>query len=254
MYIDTHAHLYVSEFDADRNEMMQRALNAGVKQVVLPAIDSETTAAMHALKKQFPKNIHLRMGLHPTHVKENVEEELVHVANELEKNNFVAVGEIGMDLYWDKTYQKEQQKAFAQQIDWALAYDLPIVIHCREAFDEIFEVLEGVVNQRLRGIFHCFTGNVAQAQRAIELNMLLGIGGVLTFKNSGLAETISKIPLAHLVLETDAPYLAPMPFRGKRNESAYLPLVAQRLAQVYQVSDEQVAQITTANAQKLFGI
>ncbi len=254
MYIDTHAHLYVSEFDADRNEMMQRALNAGVKQVVLPAIDSETTAAMHALKKQFPKNIHLMMGLHPTHVKENVEEELVHVANELEKNNFVAVGEIGMDLYWDKTYQKEQQKAFAQQIDWALAYDLPIVIHCREAFDEIFEVLEGVVNQRLRGIFHCFTGNVAQAQRAIELNMLLGIGGVLTFKNSGLAETISKIPLAHLVLETDAPYLAPMPFRGKRNESAYLPLVAQRLAQVYQVSDEQVAQITTANAQKLFGI
>lgn len=254
MYIDTHAHLYVSEFDADRNEMMQRALNAGVKQVVLPAIDSETTAAMHALKKQFPKNIHLMMGLHPTHVKENVEEELVHVANELEKNNFVAFGEIGMDLYWDKTYQKEQQKAFAQQIDWALAYDLPIVIHCREAFDEIFEVLEGVVNQRLRGIFHCFTGNVAQAQRAIELNMLLGIGGVLTFKNSGLAETISKIPLAHLVLETDAPYLAPMPFRGKRNESAYLPLVAQRLAQVYQVSDEQVAQITTANAQKLFGI
>lgn len=254
MYIDTHAHLYVSEFDADRNEMMQRALNAGVKQVLLPAIDSETTAAMHALKKQFPKNIHLMMGLHPTHVKENVEEELVHVANELEKNNFVAFGEIGMDLYWDKTYQKEQQKAFAQQIDWALAYDLPIVIHCREAFDEIFEVLEGVVNQRLRGIFHCFTGNVAQAQRAIELNMLLGIGGVLTFKNSGLAETISKIPLAHLVLETDAPYLAPMPFRGKRNESAYLPLVAQRLAQVYQVSDEQVAQITTANAQKLFGI
>ena len=254
MYIDTHAHLYVSEFDADRNEMMQRALNAGVKQVVLPAIDSETTAAMHALKKQFPKNIHLMMGLHPTHVKEHVEEELVHVANELEKNNFVAVGEIGMDLYWDKTYQKEQQKAFAQQIDWALAYDLPIVIHCREAFDEIFEVLEGVVNQRLRGIFHCFTGNVAQAQRAIELNMLLGIGGVLTFKNSGLAETISKIPLTHLVLETDAPYLAPMPFRGKRNESAYLPLVAQRLAQVYQVSDEQVAQITTANAQKLFGI
>jgi TatD DNase family protein len=254
MYIDTHAHLYVSEFDADRNEMIQRALNAGVKQVVLPAIDSETTAAMHALKKQFPKNIHLMMGLHPTHVKENVEEELVHVANELEKNNFVAVGEIGMDLYWDKTYQKEQQKAFAQQIDWALAYDLPIVIHCRKAFDEIFEVLEGVVNQRLRGIFHCFTGNVAQAQHAIELNMLLGIGGVLTFKNSGLAETISKIPLAHLVLETDAPYLAPMPFRGKRNESAYLPLVAQRLAQVYQVSDEQVAQITTANAQKLFGI
>jgi TatD DNase family protein len=254
MYIDTHAHLYVSEFDADRNEMMQRALNAGVKQVVLPAIDSETTAAMYALKKQFPENIHLMMGLHPTHVKENVEEELVHVANELEKNNFVAVGEIGMDLYWDKTYQKEQQKAFAQQIDWALAYDLPIVIHCREAFDEIFEVLEGVANQRLRGIFHCFTGNVEQAHRAISLNMLLGIGGVLTFKNSGLAETISKIPLAHLVLETDAPYLAPMPFRGKRNESAYLALVAQRLAQVHQVSDKEVARMTTTNAQKLFGI
>lgn len=254
MFIDTHTHLYVSEFDADRSEMIQRALNEGIQQFVLPAIDSETTEAMYALKQSFPKNIHLMMGLHPTHVGANVEEELAHVFEQLHTNDFVAVGEIGMDLYWDKTHQKQQQEAFAQQIDWALALDLPIVIHCRDAFDEIFEVLEGVQDERLRGIFHCFTGNLEQAQRAIELQMLLGIGGVLTFKNSGLAETVAQIPLDHIVLETDAPYLAPVPYRGKRNESAYLPLIAQRLSEVSNCAISDVALTTTANAKKLFGI
>lgn len=254
MLIDTHTHLYVSEFDSDRDAAIARAKELGVGQFVLPAIDSETTAAMHALKSQYPNEIHLMMGLHPTHVGVNVEQELTHVRKQLHAHDFVAVGEIGMDLYWDKTYLKEQQEAFARQIGWALESDLPIVIHCREAFDEIFEVLEGVTNQRLRGIFHCFTGDLAQARRAIDLNMLLGIGGVVTYKNSGLAETVAQIPLKHLVVETDAPYLAPMPVRGKRNEPAYLPLVAQRLAQVRQVSVEDVARITTANAQKLFGL
>ncbi|MGB0255124.1 MAG: TatD family hydrolase [Flavobacteriaceae bacterium] len=254
MLIDTHTHLYVSEFDNDRDAVIARAKELGVGQFVLPAIDSQTTASMHVLKSQYPNEMHLMMGLHPTHVDENVEQELAHVREQLHTHNFVAVGEIGMDLYWDKTYLKEQQEAFACQIGWALEFDLPIVIHCREAFDEIFEVLEGVNDKRLRGIFHCFTGTLEQARRAIDLNMLLGIGGVVTFKNSGLAETVAQIPLKHLVVETDAPYLAPMPHRGKRNESCYLPLVAKKLAETHNVSVSEIIKITTENAKKLFEI
>ena len=254
MLIDTHTHLYVSQFDADRSQMIKRALDAGVEQFVLPAIDSETTAAMHSLKLDYPNNIHLMMGLHPTHVGENLIEEMAHVQQQLATHSFVAVGEIGMDLYWDKSYQKEQKDAFAKQIAWALDYNLPIVIHCREAFDQIFEVLEGVQDNRLRGIFHCFTGNLSQAHRAIGFNMLLGIGGVVTFKNSGLAKTIAKIPLKHIVLETDAPYLAPMPFRGKRNESAYISHVAQKVALTHNISLAQVAKQTTENAINLFNL
>ena len=254
MLIDTHTHLYVSEFDADRPDMIKRALDAGVEQFVLPAIDSQTTAVMHSLKHDYPNNIHLMMGLHPTHVGDNLEEELAHVQQQLATHSFVAVGEIGMDLYWDKTYQKEQQEAFAKQIAWALAYDLPIVIHCRDAFDEIFEVLEGVEDARLRGIFHCFTGDAKQAQRAIEFNMLLGIGGVVTFKNSGLAQTLANITMEHIVLETDAPYLAPTPFRGKRNESSYITYVAEKVALIHNISLAQVAKQTTENAKNLFGL
>jgi TatD DNase family protein len=254
MLIDTHTHLYVSEFDNDRDAVIARAKELGVGQFVLPAIDSETTVAMHALKSQYPNEMHLMMGLHPTHVGANVEQELAHVQQQLHAHNFVAVGEIGMDLYWDKSYQKEQQEAFARQIGWALEFDLPIVIHCREAFDEIFEVLEGVNDKRLRGIFHCFTGTLVQARRAIDLNMLLGIGGVVTFRNSGLAETVAQIPLEHLVLETDAPYLAPMPHRGKRNESSYLPLIATTLAETHNVSVSEIIKSTTENAKKLFEI
>lgn len=254
MLIDTHTHLYVSEFDDDRDVMIQRALDSGVSQFVLPAIDAETTEAMHALKRDYPNNMHLMMGLHPTHVNPNYKEALNHVYQQLKTHNFVAVGEIGMDLYWDKTYQKEQQQAFAQQIEWALSFDLPIVIHCREAFDEIFEVLESVKDKRLRGIFHCFTGNASQAQRVISHNMLLGIGGVVTFKNSGLAETLAQVPLNHIVLETDSPYLAPVPYRGKRNESSYLACISAKIAKVYGISEENVAKITTQNAKQLFNI
>lgn len=252
MIIDTHTHLYVSEFDADRTDVIKRAMDVGVNQFVLPAIDSETTDVMYALKRDYPENIHLMMGLHPTHVGENLSEELEHVEQQLATNSFVAVGEIGIDLYWDKTYQKEQQEAFAKQITWALAYDLPIVIHCREAYDEIFDVLEGVQDERLRGIFHCFTGDLKQAQRAIDLNMLLGIGGVVTFKNSGLAHTVANIPMEHIVLETDAPYLAPNPFRGKRNESSYIIHVAEKLALIHNISLAQVSKLTTENAINLF--
>ena len=254
MFIDTHTHLYVSEFDHDRAAAIARAKELGVKQFILPAIDSETTVAMHSLKKEYPDEMHLMMGLHPTHVGINVEEELAHVYEQLHSHHFVAVGEIGMDLYWDKTYQKEQQEAFSRQIQWALEFDLPIVIHCREAFDEIFEVLEGVKDKKLRGIFHCFTGNMNQAQRAMELNMLLGIGGVITFKNSGLAETVAQLPLANIVLETDAPYLAPVPHRGKRNESSFLPYIATKLAETQYVSLQEIAKITSQNAKNLFNI
>ncbi len=254
MLIDTHTHLYVKEFDADRTEVITRAKKAGVMQFVLPAIDSETSEAMHALKRDYPNNIHLMMGLHPTHVGDNVAEELANVYAQLQQHHFVAVGEIGMDLYWDKTYLKAQQEAFAQQIAWALEFDLPIVIHCREAFDEVFEVLEGVNNSKLRGVFHCFTGNATQAQRAINFNMYLGVGGVVTFKNGGLAETLSHIPLTSVVLETAAPYLAPVPYRGKRNEPSFLKLIAAKVAAVYGISVQEISEITAQNAKKLFGI
>ena len=254
MLIDTHTHLYASEFAADRADVIDRAKEAGVLQFLLPAIDSETTEAMHALKRDYPNTMHLMMGLHPTHVGDTVAEELAHVYAQLQQHQFVAVGEIGMDLYWDKNYKKAQQEAFAQQITWALEFDLPIVIHCRDAFDEIFEVLEGVNNTKLRGVFHCFTGDITQAQRAIDLNMLVGIGGVVTFKNAGLSETLAQIPLASVVLETDAPYLAPTPHRGKRNESSFLPLIATKVASVYGRNTHLIAQITTQNAKKIFGI
>ena len=254
MLIDTHTHLYASEFAADRADVIDRAKEAGVLQFVLPAIDSETTEAMHALKRDYPNTMHLMMGLHPTHVGDTVAEELAHVYAQLQQHQFVAVGEIGMDLYWDKNYKKAQQEAFAQQITWALEFDLPIVIHCRDAFDEIFEVLEGVNNTKLRGVFHCFTGDITQAQRAIDFNMLVGIGGVVTFKNAGLSETLAQIPLASVVLETDAPYLAPTPHRGKRNESSFLPLIATKVASVYGLNTHKIAQITTQNAKKIFGI
>ena len=254
MLIDTHTHLYVEEFDTDRTQVITRAMEAGVLQFVLPAIDSETTDAMHALKREYPKNMYLMMGLHPTHVGKNVAEELEHVYTQLQQHQFVAVGEIGMDLYWDQTYREAQQQAFAQQIAWALEFDLPIVIHCREAFDEIFEVLEGINNAKLRGVFHCFTGNAIQAQRAIDLNMYIGIGGVVTFKNGGLAETLAHIPLESIVLETDAPYLAPTPHRGKRNESSFLPLIASKVASVCGLAVQEITQITTQNAKKLFRI
>ena len=254
MLIDTHTHIYADAFDDDRDEAISRAQSVGVSQLILPSIDSKTTAIMHEVKSNYPETIHLMMGLHPTHVGLNVEEELAHVREQLDAHSFVAVGEIGMDLYWDKTYQSQQQDAFARQIDWALSADLPIVIHCREAFAPIFEVLEGVNDSRLRGVFHCFTGNRNDAQRALDLGFYLGIGGVVTFKNGKIDQFLADLPLEKIVLETDSPYLAPTPHRGKRNESAYLPIVANKMAELFGITTAEMARITSKNAQQLFDL
>ncbi|WP_300978348.1 TatD family hydrolase [Flavobacterium sp.] len=251
---DTHTHLYAEEFDQDRSEMIQRAINAGVSRFFIPAIDSTCTQAMYDLEQDFPENVFLMMGLHPTYVKDNYEAELAHVASELAKRKFYAIGEIGIDLYWDKTRLKEQQIAFRQQIQWAKQYKLPIVIHCREAFDEIFEILEEEKSPELFGIFHCFSGTYEQALQAISYNMLLGIGGVVTFKNGKIDQFLDRIDLRHIVLETDSPYLAPIPFRGKRNESSYVVNVAAKLAAIYNKSVAEIAQITTENSKRVFGI
>lgn len=251
---DTHTHLYSEQFDTDRNEMIQRALDAGVRRFFVPAIDSTYLNSMLALEKSFPENIFLMIGLHPTHVKENFEEELTFVKHWLDKRNFYAVGEIGIDLYWDKTLLKQQQIAFKTQIEWAKEKNLPIVIHCREAFDEIFEVLEAMKDDRLFGIFHCFSGNLEQAKKAISYNMKLGIGGVVTFKNGKIDQFLHEIPLKHIVLETDSPYLAPTPFRGKRNESSYIVKVLDKLAEIYNLSSEEIAEITTQNSKNVFGV
>lgn len=254
IFTDTHTHLYSEEFDQDRNEMIQRAINSGVSRFFVPSIDSNYTQKMYELEKQFPENIFLMMGLHPTYVKENYLEELAHVETELSKRKFQAIGEIGIDLFWDKTFLKQQQHAFQHQIQLAKKYNLGINIHCRDAFDETFEVLESEKAADLFGIFHCFTGDLAQAEKAISLGMKLGIGGVATFKNGKIDQFLNQIDLKHIVLETDSPYLAPVPYRGKRNESSYVTLVAQKLAEIYNLSIEEIAQITTENSKAVFGI
>jgi len=251
---DTHTHLYSSQFQEDRNEMMQRAIDAGVSRLFVPSIDSSYTQRMYDLESQFPENVFLMMGLHPTYVKENYLEELAFVETELDRRKFFAVGEIGMDLYWDKSFLKEQQHAFQHQIQLAKKHQLGINIHCRDAFDETFEVLESEKATDLYGIFHCFTGDFEQAQRAISLGMKLGIGGVATFKNGKIDQFLHEIDLQHIVLETDSPYLAPAPHRGKRNESSYTLLVAQKLAEIYKVTVEEIAQTTTENSKAVFGI
>lgn len=251
---DTHTHLYSEEFDLDRNEMMQRAINAGVSRFFVPSIDSNYTSKMYELENQYPENVFLMMGLHPTYVKENYLEELAHVEQELTKRKFYAIGEIGIDLFWDKTFLKEQQYVFKYQIQLAKKYKLAINIHCRDAFDAVFEILEDEKAIDLFGIFHCFTGDLAQAQRAISLGMKLGIGGVATFKNGKIDQFLDEIDIKHIVLETDAPYLAPVPYRGKRNESCYTLLIAQKLAEIYQLPIEEIAKITTENSKQIFGI
>ena len=234
--------------------MMQRAIEAGVSRLFVPSIDSTYTQKMYDVEAQFPDHVFLMMGLHPTYVKENYLEELAFVETELERRKFYAVGEIGMDLYWDKSFLKEQQHAFQHQIQLAKKHKLGINIHCRDAFDETFEVLESEKASDLFGIFHCFTGDLDQAQRAISLGMKLGIGGVATFKNGKIDQFLNEIDLQNIVLETDSPYLAPLPHRGKRNESSYTLLVAQKLAEIYKVSLAEIAQITTENSKAVFGI
>jgi TatD DNase family protein len=232
--------------------MIERALKAGISRFYLPAIDSSYTESMYALERKYPENIFLMTGLHPTHVKKDPKTELAHIKENLEYRKFVAIGEIGIDLYWDKTNLKQQQTAFRFQIQLAKQYKLPIVIHCRDAFDEVFEILEAEKSDDLFGIFHCFTGTLAQAHRAISYNMKLGIGGVVTFKNGKIDQFLSEIDLSHIVLETDAPYLSPEPFRGKRNESAYLLNVLDKVAVVYGMDKQDIAEITTNNALDIF--
>ena len=254
MLTDTHTHLYSEAFAEDRNHMMQRAFDAGIDRFFIPAIDSGYTEAMYDLEAAYPKNVFLMMGLHPTSVKENFEEELAHVEAQFKRRSFFAVGEIGIDLYWDKSTLGIQKIAFKRQIQLAKKYKLPIVIHCRDAFDEIFEVLETEKSDNLFGIFHCFTGTFEQAQRAISFNMKLGIGGVVTFQNGKIDTFLDQIPLKHIVLETDSPYLAPAPFRGKRNESSYLALICKKLSEIYNISEEELARVTTENSKNIFKI
>lgn len=252
--IDTHTHLYSKQFSGDVDAAIQRAEKEGVEKFYLPAIDSESLEAMLALEARYPGKCIAMMGLHPCSVKADHAEEMQLVERELARRKWVAVGEIGLDFYWDRTFEKEQYAAFHQQIEWALHYEIPIVIHCREAMPETIGVVREHQKGNLRGIFHCFTGSYESARQITDLGFYLGIGGVLTYKNAGLGDAIREIPLEHLVLETDSPYLAPAPFRGKRNESGYLRYVLEKLAEVKGLSPEEVARITTLNAEKIFGM
>jgi TatD DNase family protein len=254
MYLtDTHCHLYVKAFNNDRAAMIERAMTAGINRFYLPAIDSEETDNMLALETAYPDNCFAMMGLHPCSVKEDYEKELAHVEEWLAKRSFVAIGEIGLDFYWDKTFMEQQYMAFRQQIEWALQYDKPIVIHTRNAMQDTINVVKEYIPRGLKGIFHCFSGSYESAVQIVNMGFYLGIGGVLTYKNAGLPEALADIGLEHLVLETDAPYLTPVPYRGKRNESSYLLYVAEKLAEVKQVSLAEIAAITSINAQKIFG-
>ena len=252
--IDTHTHLYLDQFKEDIDNVISRAKEIGVKKFIFPAIDSSHFENMHNLKNKYPDNIYLMSGLHPTNVKENYKNELDFVVDSLKTRDYVAIGEIGIDLYWDKSFLNEQQEAFTFQIRLAIKHDLPIVIHCRDAFDEIFEILDKENCDKLRGVFHCFTGTLEQAKRAIDLGFVLGIGGVVTFKNGGIDKFLNQIDLKNIVLETDAPYLAPVPFRGKRNESSYIIYVIDKLSEIYGLSKEEIASETTKNAEKVFAL
>lgn len=253
--IDTHTHLYSEQFDEDRDLVIQRAIEKGVTKFFLPAINSQTHEKMLALEAQYPQQMYAMMGLHPCDVKPDTwENELKIVEKYLNERSFCAIGEIGIDLYWEQSTLEIQIKAFEQQIDWAIERDLPIVIHSRDSFDEIFEVLERKTQPKLRGILHCFSGNLEQAKRAIHLGFSLGIGGVVTFKNGKIDQFLQEIPLEHIVLETDSPYLAPVPHRGKRNESSYIELVAGKLVDIYQKNFTEIDRITTENALKIFGL
>ncbi len=253
--IDTHTHLFLEQFDNDIDEVIDRAVKNGVAKLILPNIDSSTIDDMLNLAQKYPNNCYPLMGLHPTSVNENFEEELKIVEKYLEKQKFYGIGEIGIDLYWDKTFLPQQEQAFIHQIKLAKKYSLPIVIHVRDSFEETLSIVDKYNDDKLRGIFHCFTGSYEQAQHIIQYGgFKLGIGGVLTFKNSKLDQVIQKISLEHIVLETDSPYLAPSPYRGKRNESSYVVKVAEKLADIYGLSLQEVAKITSDNAKQVFSV
>ncbi len=258
--IDTHSHIYLQEFETDRAQMLERAEKEGIIKILMPAIDSSTHGAMLKMEEENPLACLSMMGLHPCSVKENYREELKIARDHFGKRPFKAVGEIGLDFFWDKTFSVQQYLAFHEQIEWALHYDLPVVIHSRNSIDECINVVKEHQQaclpgrqEKLKGVFHCFSGNTEQAGKIVALGFYLGIGGVLTFKNSGLDAVMEKISLDNVLLETDAPYLAPVPFRGKRNEPAYLKYVVEKLAGIKNVSIEEISSATTENAEKLFG-
>ena len=253
MFVDTHSHIYSEEFSTDRNDVIDRAMKAGINKIILPNIDSSTIKSMLDLSDSNPLLIIPLIGLHPTQVKEDFRKELQIIEYWFEKRKFSGIGEIGIDLYWDKTFINEQIETFKIQIGWAKKWKIPIVIHVRDSFDEVFEVLEKEKDDSLKGVFHSFTGNADQASMVIDLGFKIGIGGIVTFKNSGLDQIVQQIGLQHILLETDSPFLAPVPHRGRRNESAYITDVAAKIAFLHETTVEEVGRITTQNAQQLFG-
>jgi TatD DNase family protein len=252
IFIDTHTHLYLDAFDRDRAQAIESALSQGVQAMLLPNIDSSTIEAMQSLSRAWPGHCYSMMGLHPTSVKADYERELQIVEEQLDQEQFVAVGEIGIDLYWDRTYEREQETAFRRQVELALHFDLPVVIHSRNSIDRIITLLQEINNPSLKGVFHCFGGSTGQAEQITGMGFYLGIGGVLTYPKSGLGRAIEPIGLRHLLLETDAPFLPPVPYRGQRNESAYIPLIAKHLSELFKTDMSEVAEMTTANAKQLF--
>lgn len=251
-WTDTHAHLYGEEFSADRTAVIERALAAGVSRLFLPNIDSTTITGMLALEAQYPDNCYAMMGVHPCYVNENVAQELTIVEEWLGKRPFKAIGEIGLDFHWDTTYSEQQYQAFRMQLELARSYSLPVAIHSRESTRECIDEVKSLQDGRLSGVFHCFSGTLEEAKEIIDLGFYLGIGGVVTFKKSGLDKLLEQIDMEHIILETDAPYLAPVPYRGKRNESAYIPLIGEKIADIKNLKIADVAAITTSNALKLF--
>jgi TatD DNase family protein len=252
MYIDSHAHIYSKEFDADRQLILEQSMDRGVSKIYMPNLDHESIDAMLEVEAKNPTHCVAMMGLHPCNVKKNFEKDLYEVEDWLKRRRFAAIGEMGTDLYWDKTFFPQQQEAFKIQVTFAKKYNLPIVIHCRNSFRETMDLLKESRHDSLTGIFHCFSGSTEEAKEVIEIGFYIGIGGVATFKNGGLDKILPDIDLKHIVLETDCPYLAPVPHRGKRNEPAYIPLIAERVAEIKKMSVEEVAAATTANCLKVF--
>jgi TatD DNase family protein len=251
-FIDTHAHVYAAELTSDLDLVMKNALAIGINKIIMPAIDSSSLDAMLKVEQQFPENCIAMMGLHPCYVKENYKEELKLVEEWIGKRKFIAIGEIGLDFYWDKTFTKEQHIVFETQMQWALDLNVPIAIHTRNAMGETIEAVKPFAKKGLRGVFHCFSGSKESAEQIISMGFHLGLGGVLTYKNAGVAEAVKDIPMEYLVLETDAPYLAPVPYRGKTNEPAFMLEVAKKLAEIKSLPLHEIAAITTSNAEKLF--
>ena len=254
IFIDSHAHLYLEDFDEDREKVIATAIAEDVKYMLLPSIDKSSFKQMQDLIKQFPENCFPMIGVHPTSVKEHYEEEISLVERELEKGGYCAIGEIGIDLYWDKTFAEQQKMAFRHQLILAKKYNLAVAIHTRNSFEDVYKIVREEQDGNLKGVFHCFVGNIGEAKKIMDLNFYMGIGGVVTFKNSGLDKTVKEIPLERIILETDSPFLTPTPFRGKRNQSAYIKLIAEKIAEIKNIELDRIAEITTTNCIELFDL